>query len=70
MMVIFAAKCMAEVIEPTCLSEHGGPATCTLNVAWAKSLLKRMNFTKRRASTNSTNHTRDVKEMQIKFLVS
>jgi len=33
-----------------------------------KSLLKHMKFTKRRASTKSTNHTRDVKEVQRKSL--
>ena len=40
--VIATARGLGRIINCTCLSECGGPAT--LSVSWAKSLLKRMNF--------------------------
>ena len=47
-LVIATTRGLGRIIDHTCLSESGGPAT--LSVSWAKSLLKRMNFTKRHAS--------------------
>ena len=55
--VIATAKGLAKVIDHTRLEKYGGPAT--LSVPWAKSLLKRMNFTKRRASTKITDPSRN-----------
>ena len=46
-----AARGIVRTTETTRLAEYGGPAT--LSVACAKSLLQRMNFTKRRGSTKS-----------------
>ena len=54
-------------MERTRLAEQGGPATLT--IPWAKSLLKRMNFTKRRVSTKSTSPTQDLEEAKKTFLV-
>ena len=51
--VVATAKGLTKVIDRTRLERYGGPAK--LGVPWAKSLLKCMNFTKRRASTKSTN---------------
>ena len=64
--VIAAARGLARVIEPTRRSECGGPAT--LSVSWAKSLLKRMNVTKRRVSTKSLAPSLDVEEARKEFL--
>ena len=47
--VIAAARGLTKIIEPTHLSECGGPAT--LSVSWAKSLLKCINFTKRHVNS-------------------
>ena len=44
----------------------GGPAT--LSVSWAKSLLKRMNFTKRLVSTKGLVPSQDVEEVRKEFL--
>ena len=46
-----AARGIVQTMGTTRLAEYGGPST--LSVAWAKSLLQRMNFTKRRGSTKS-----------------
>ena len=48
-LVVAAAKGITQAMDRTRLAEAGGPATLT--ISWAKSLLKRMNFTKRRVST-------------------
>ena len=48
-MVIAAARGIAQAMDRTRLVEYSGSATPT--TSWAKSLLKRTNFTKRRAST-------------------
>ena len=64
--VIAAARGLTRIIEPTCLSECGGPAT--LSVSWAKSLLKRMNFRKRHVSTKSLVPSQDVEEVRKEFL--
>ena len=43
--VVAVARGLAVAIDRTRLAEYDGPAT--LSIPWAKSLLKRMNFTKR-----------------------
>ena len=48
------------------LADYGGPAT--LSVAWSKSLLKRMDFTKKRGSTKVSGMPDDIKEAKQKFL--
>ncbi len=48
-----AARGLLMSQDKTRLQEFGGPATLT--PAWAKSLLKRMNFTQRRGTTNTGN---------------
>ena len=47
--VISGARGILKSMDRTRLAEFGGPATLTK--AWAKSLLKRMYFTKRRGTT-------------------
>ena len=64
--VIAAARGLGRIVDRTRLSECGGPAT--LSVSWAKSLLKRMNFTKRRASTKCLPPSDDVEEVRKEFL--
>ena len=64
--VIATAKGLAKVIDHIHLEKYGGPAT--LSVPWAKSLLKRMNFTKRRASTKSTDPSRNGEDAKEEFL--
>ena len=64
--VVATAKGLTKVIDRTRLERYGGPAK--LGVPWAKSLLKRMNFTKRRASTKSTNPSRSIEEAKEEFL--
>ena len=53
-------------MDRTRLSEYGG--LTMLTVLWAKSLLKRMNFTKRRVSTKSTHPAGDFEEVKRAFL--
>ena len=64
--VVATAKGLTKVIDRTRLERYRGPAK--LGVPWAKSLLKRMNFTKRRASTKSTNPSRSIEEAKEEFL--
>ena len=64
--VVATAKGLNTVIDRTRLERYGGPAK--LGVPWAKSLLKRMNFTKRRASTKSTNPSQNTEEVKEEFL--
>ena len=45
------AREIVQTMETTRLAEYGGPAT--LSVAWVKSLLQQINFTKRRGSNKS-----------------
>ena len=59
--VINEARGLGEVIDRTRLAKYGGPATLT--VPWAKSLLKRMNFTIRRATTKCNPPTSDLVEV-------
>jgi hypothetical protein len=48
------------------LAEFGGPAT--LSKAWAVSLLKRMDFTKRRSTTKCSMPPENFTQEKIKFL--
>ena len=66
--VIAVARGLSRIIDHICLSECSGPAT--LSASWAKSLLKRMNFTKRRVSTKSLAPSQDVEEVRKEFLVN
>ena len=61
-----AAKGLAQVMEPSRLSKNGGPAT--LSVSWAKSLLNRMNFTKRRGSTKTGMAPDDLESAKKTFI--
>ena len=53
-------------MDRTRLAEFGGPATLTK--AWAKSLLKRMHFTKRRGTTKSKMPVEDFRKRKSMFL--
>ena len=64
--IIAVTRGLGEVIDQTRLAKYGGPATLT--VPWAKLLLKRMNFTKRRATTKSNPPTGDLVEIKRSFL--
>ena len=64
--VLAIARGIVKSMERTRLAEYGGPTTLT--TPWAKSLLKRMNFTKRRVSTKSTHPTDDLEEVKKTFL--
>ena len=64
--VIAVAKGLALAMDHTRLAVHGGPATLT--VPWAKSLLKRMNFTKRRATTKCNLPSENLVEVKHSFL--
>ena len=64
--VIAVAKGLGEVMDLTRLAKYGGPATLT--VPWAKSLLKRMDFTKRRATTMSNPLTGDLVDIKQSLL--
>ena len=48
------------------MAEYGGSATLT--TSWAKSLLKRMNFTKRRASTKYSHPADELEKVKEAFL--
>ena len=64
--VIAAARGLSRMIDRTRLSECGWPAT--LSVSWAKSLLRRINFTKRRVSTKSLTPSQDLEKVRTEFL--
>ena len=64
--VIAVAKVLGEVMDLARLVKYGGPVTLT--VPWAKSSLKRMDFTKRRATTKSNPPTGDLVEIKQSFL--
>lgn len=49
------------------LSENGGPITITSN--WAKSLLRRMNFVKRRGSSTAKMHVEHFEALKEQFLL-
>jgi len=57
---------LGEVIDRTRLAKYDGPTTLT--IPWVKSLLKRMNFTKRIATTKSSPPTGDLVEIKRSFL--
>ena len=64
--VIAVVKGLTLAMDRTRLGEYGGPATLT--VPWAKSLLKWMNFTKRRATTKYNLPSEDLEEVKRSFL--
>ena len=64
--VVAVAKGLALAMDRTRLAEYGGPATLT--IPWAKSLLKRMNFTKKRATTKCNLRSEDLEEVRRSFL--
>jgi len=64
--VVAVARGIAKAMDQTRLAEYGGPATLTVD--WAKSLLKMMNFTKRRATTKSSPQIDDLTEVKQAFL--
>ena len=64
--VVAVAKGLALAMDRTRLAEYGGPATLT--IPWAKSLLKRMNFTKRRVTTKCNLSSEDLEEVRRSFL--
>ena len=53
-------------MDRTRLAEYGGPATLT--IPWAKSLLKRMNYTKRRATTKYSHPADELEKEKEAFL--
>ena len=63
--VIAAARGLLQVMDPSRLAKNGGPAT--LSVAWVKSLLHRINFTKRRRSTKGGIPPDDLEEVRKTF---
>ena len=64
--VIAGAKGIVKSIDRSLLAEFGGPAT--LNVSWAKSLLTRMNFTKRRGTTTFKMSVDEFRRIKYDFL--
>lgn len=65
LIVIALAKRLVLAMDHTRLAEYGGPALLT--IPWAKSLLKRINFTKRRATTNCNLPPEDLEELKRSF---
>ena len=65
-LVIAATRGITQAMDRTRLVEYGGPAT--LSTSWAKSLLKRMNFTKRRASTKYSHPVDELEKEKEAFL--
>ena len=65
-LVVAAAKGITQAMDRTRLAEAGGPVTLT--VSWAISLLKRMNFTKRRVSTKYSHPFHELDEEKHSFL--
>ena len=64
--VISGAKGLLKSMNRTMLVEYGGPAT--LSKGWAKSLLKRMNFTKRIGTTQAKITPEHFEELRLQFL--
>ena len=64
--VVAGARGLLKSMNMTMLSEYGGPAS--LSKGWAKSLLKRMNFTKRAGTTQAKISPERFKELQLQFL--
>ena len=65
-LIIAAARGIAQAMDRTRLAEYGGSATLT--TSWAKSLLKRMNFTKRRATTKYSHPADELEKEKEAFL--
>ena len=61
-----AARGILKVMDPSRLAKYGGPAT--LSVPWAKSLLHRMNFMKRRGTTKGGIPPEDLEDARKTFL--
>ena len=66
MVVMAGAKGIVETLDRTRLVENGGDIDLT--VTWAKSLLKRMNFTKRRATTKCGIPPQVFRDVKAEFL--
>ena len=64
--VISGARGILQFQDRTRLAKFGGPATLT--TAWAKSLLRRMNFTKRRGTTKSKLPVEEFNKLKASFL--
>ena len=64
--VIACAKGILKQLDRTMLAEYGGHVT--LSVPWAKSLLHRMQFTKRRGTTKCGLSTEAFQEVKRRFL--
>ena len=64
--VMSAAKGIAISIDRTQLVKYGGPAK--LQRAWARSLLKKMNFTKRKGTTNMKMTVKEFEQLKREFL--
>ena len=65
-LTVAAARGIVQAMDRTKLAEYGGSATLT--TSWAKSLLKRMNFTKRRASTKCGHSADELEKEKEAFL--
>ena len=64
---IAAAKAIVQKYDPQLLADNGGPITITSD--WAKSLLYRMHFVKRRGSTTIKQLVDDFEAIKMQFLV-
>ena len=64
--VVSAAHGIAKSVHRTQLAEYGGPAV--LNKSWARSLLRRMNFTKRKGTTKSKISIEEFHKLKKQFL--
>ena len=67
-LVVAGTKGIVESLDRTQLVEYGGDITLT--TSWAKSLLKKMNFTKRRATTKCSIPPHVFRDIKTKFLQS
>ena len=60
------ARGILQSLDRTSLSEYGGHVT--LSTAWAKSLLRRMNYSKRRGTTKAAMPVEQFQEIKTAFL--
>ena len=68
-LTIAAARGIVQAMDRTRLAEYSGSSRSnTLTTSWAKSLLKRMNFTKRRASTKCSYSADELEKEKKTFL--
>ena len=65
LILITAARGIAQAMDWTGLVKYGGPDTLT--TSWAKSLLKRINFTKRWASTKYSHPADELEKEKEEF---